>query len=103
VSGVLIVLVGFSGGTDTGLYAVGVYLAVQIVDGYLIVPMVAKRAVDLAPALILAAQILFGALFGIIGLFLADPIVAMIKVYLEQRSKALDATNRAHPGEASQS
>jgi predicted PurR-regulated permease PerM len=103
VSGVLIVLVGFSGGTDTGLYAVGVYLAVQIIDGYLIVPMVAKRAVDLAPALILAAQILFGALFGIIGLFLADPIVAMIKVYLEQRSKALNAKNRAHPAEASQS
>ncbi|EQB14173.1 AI-2E family transporter [Sphingobium lactosutens] len=97
ISGVLIVLVGFSGGVDTGLYAVGVYLVVQIVDGYLIVPMVAKRAVDLAPALVLAAQILFGALFGIIGLFLADPIVAMIKVYLEERSKA----NRQHGDQAS--
>jgi predicted PurR-regulated permease PerM len=88
ISGVLIVLVGFSAGTDAGLYAFFVYLVVQIVDGYLIVPMVAKRATDLAPALVLAAQILFGALFGILGLFLADPIVAMIKVYLEERSKA---------------
>ncbi|NYI23013.1 AI-2E family transporter [Sphingobium indicum] len=93
ISGVLIVLVGFSAGVDAGLYAFGVYLAVQIVDGYLIVPMVAKRATDLAPALVLAAQILFGALFGIMGLFLADPIVAMIKVYLEERSKALEAEN----------
>jgi predicted PurR-regulated permease PerM len=91
VSGVLIILVGFSQDMNTGLYAFGVYLAVQIVDGYLIVPMVAKRATDLAPALVLAAQILFGALFGIMGLFLADPIVAMIKVYLEERSKALEA------------
>lgn len=89
ISGALIIIVGFSGGTDTGLYAFGVYMAVQIVDGYLIVPMVAKRATDLAPALVLGAQILFGALFGIMGLFLADPIVAMIKVYLEERSKAL--------------
>lgn len=88
ISGVLIILVGFSAGTDVGLYAFGVYIVVQIVDGYLIVPMVAKRATDLAPALVLAAQILFGALFGIMGLFLADPIVAMIKVYLEERSKA---------------
>lgn len=86
----LIILVGFSGGTNTGLYAFGVYLAVQLVDGYLIVPMVAKKATDLAPALVLAAQILFGALFGIMGLFLADPIVAMIKVYLEERSKRLE-------------
>lgn len=91
ISGALIIIVGFSGGTDTGLYAFGVYMAVQIVDGYLIVPMVAKRATDLAPALVLAAQILFGALFGIMGLFLADPIVAMIKVYLEERSKAAAA------------
>lgn len=88
ISGVLIVLVGFSAGVNAGLYAFAVYLVVQIVDGYLIVPMVAKRATDLAPALVLAAQILFGALFGILGLFLADPIVAMIKVYLEERSNA---------------
>ena len=93
ISGVLIVLVGFSAGTDAGLYAFFVYLAVQLVDGYLIVPMVAKRATDLAPALVLAAQILFGALFGILGLFLADPIMAMIKVYLEERSKALEEEN----------
>ncbi|AUW56707.1 AI-2E family transporter [Sphingobium sp. SCG-1] len=91
ISGALIILVGFSGGVDSGLYAVGVYLAVQMIDGYLIVPMVAKRAVDLAPALVLGAQILFGALFGILGLALADPIVAMIKVYLEERAKAQDA------------
>lgn len=89
ISGALIILVGFSAGTNTGLYAFGVYLAVQIVDGYLIVPMVAKRAVDLAPALVLAAQILFGALFGILGLFLADPVVAMVKVWLEERSRTL--------------
>ncbi|MBB4640485.1 AI-2E family transporter [Rhizorhapis suberifaciens] len=87
ISGILIVLVGFSAGVDTGLYAIAVYAVVQTVDGYLIVPVVAKRAVDLAPALVLGAQILFGALFGILGLFLADPIVAMIKVFLEQRSK----------------
>ena len=95
ISGVLIGLVGFSAGFDAGLYAFGVYLVVQIVDGYLIVPMVAKRATDLAPALVLAAQILFGALFGIMGLFLADPIVAMIKVYLEERSKAINDSDDA--------
>lgn len=98
ISGALIILVGFSGGVNTGLYAFGVYMAVQIVDGYLIVPMVAKRATDLAPALVLAAQILFGALFGIMGLFLADPIVAMIKVYLEERSKGLAAKRDAPAG-----
>lgn len=86
VSGVLIVLVGFSVGFETGLWAIAVYFIVQIVDGYLIVPYVARRTVDLAPALVLGAQLLFGALFGILGLALADPIVAMIKAALQQKS-----------------
>ena len=91
VSGALIILVGFSAGIDVGLYAIFVYFVVQMVDGYLIVPMVAKRAVDLAPALVLGAQILFGALFGVLGLALADPIIAMIKVALERQSERNEA------------
>ena len=86
-SGVLIVLAGFSVGTDQGIWAIGVYLVVQTVDGYVIVPYVARKTVDLAPALVLGAQLLFGAMFGLMGLALADPIVAMIKTALEQRSR----------------
>jgi predicted PurR-regulated permease PerM len=91
VSGILIVLVGFSGGMHTGIWAVVVYLVVQTVDGYIIVPTVAKRSVDLAPALVLGMQVLMGALFGILGLALADPIVAMIKVMLESRARHAEA------------
>ena len=87
LSGILIVLVGFSAGVETGLWAIAVYVIVQIVDGYLIVPYVARKTVDLAPALVLGAQLIFGALFGILGLALADPIIAMIKAGLEQKSE----------------
>ncbi|MGB3844905.1 AI-2E family transporter [Sphingopyxis sp. YF1] len=87
VSGILLVLVGFSAGTDTGFWAIAIYFVVQTVDGYLIVPMVAKQTVDLAPALVLGAQILLGALLGLLGLALADPIVAMIKVALEREAE----------------
>jgi predicted PurR-regulated permease PerM len=87
VSGVLIVVVGFSAGVETGIWAIVVYVLVQTFDGYVVVPMVARRSVDMPPALVLGAQLLFGALFGILGLALADPIVAMIKVLLEQQSE----------------
>jgi predicted PurR-regulated permease PerM len=86
VSGVLIVLAGFSVSVNAGLWAIAVYFIVQTVDGYLIVPYVARKTVDLAPALVLSAQLLFGALFGLMGLMLADPIVAMLKAGLEQKS-----------------
>ena len=41
----------------------------------------------LAPALVLAAQLIMGLLFGVLGLFLADPLLAMFKVALERRSE----------------
>jgi predicted PurR-regulated permease PerM len=91
ISGILIVLAGFSNGVNSGLWAVGVYLVVQTVDGYLVVPYVARKTVDLAPALVLSTQLLFGALFGIMGLALADPMVAMLKAGLEQKSKEDEA------------
>ena len=86
ISGVLMVLVGFSGGTDMGLYTIFVYFLVQNFDGYVLVPMIAKKTVDLAPAMVLSAQLIFGVLFGLLGLALADPLLAMIKVALERRS-----------------
>lgn len=87
ISGFLIVLVGFSAGFNTGIWAIIVYVSVQTFDGYVVVPTVARRSVDLPPALVLGCQLLLGALLGILGLALADPIVAMIKVLLEQKSE----------------
>ena len=87
VSGILMVAVGFSAGTDQGLWAIFVYIFVQNFDGYVIIPYIARKTVDLAPALVLAAQLVFGALFGFLGLLLADPIVATIKVALEKISE----------------
>jgi predicted PurR-regulated permease PerM len=99
ISGVLIVLAGFSVGVEAGLWAIGVYVIVQVVDGYLIVPYVARKTVDLAPALVLGAQLLFGALFGIMGLALADPIIAMIKTALQRKSVEDHGSAALPPGE----
>ncbi len=100
VTGVLMVAVGFSAGVDTGYWAIGTYLIVQTIDGYVIVPMVAKRTVDLPPALTLGAQILASALFGILGLALADPMTAMLKTALERRSEREEEKAEAGEGAA---
>ena len=90
ISGALMVLVGFSGGAEMGIYTIFVYFFVQNFDGYIVIPMIAKKTVDLAPALVLAFQLIMGILFGILGLFLADPLLAMIKVALERRAEQVD-------------
>lgn len=92
IAGVLIVAVGFSAGTSEGLWAIGIYFAVQLVEGNILNPLIEKKAVDLAPAVVLGAQLLFGVLFGIIGVALADPIMALVKVALQRRSDAVGAS-----------
>ncbi|WP_242097463.1 MULTISPECIES: AI-2E family transporter [unclassified Sphingomonas] len=87
ITGALMVAVGFSGGMHTGLWALGTWAFVQSIDGYVVVPIVARRTVDLPPALTLSMQILASALFGLLGLMLADPMTAMIKVALERSSE----------------
>jgi predicted PurR-regulated permease PerM len=94
-SGTLMVLVGFSGGTEMGLYTIFVYFFVQTLDGNVLIPLIAKRTVDLAPAVVLSAQLVMGVLFGVLGLALADPMVAMIKVALNRRAELHEADDRA--------
>ena len=86
-SGVLMIAVGFSAGANHGVYAIFVYFFVQNIDGYLVVPYIARRTVDLAPAVVLAMQLLMGALFGILGVLFADPILATLKVVLVDLSR----------------
>lgn len=87
ISGLLMVAVGFSAGPTEGIGAIVVYFLVQNIDGYLVLPYIARRTVDLAPAVLLAAQLIFGALFGFLGILLADSILASIKVALQEVSK----------------
>jgi len=87
VSGVLMVAVGFSASASQGVWCIIVYFLVHNIDAYVVVPYVARRTVDLAPAVLLAFQLLMGALFGILGVLFADPILATLKVVLIDLSK----------------
>ncbi|MCC6924508.1 AI-2E family transporter [Novosphingobium sp.] len=86
ISGALMILVGFSDSTQTGLFCIFVYLLIHTIDGNIVVPLIAKHTADLAPAVVLGMQLIMGTLFGLLGLMLADPLVAMIKVALERQS-----------------
>lgn len=97
ITGILMTAVGFSAGVDTGIAALIAWFVIQTFDGYVVIPMVARRTVDLPPALTLSAQILASTLFGVLGLALADPMTAMIKVALERRSENDSGEIEAEP------
>jgi predicted PurR-regulated permease PerM len=82
IATVPIVAVGFAEGTQTGLIVLVGYIVIQNIEGNVLGPMIQRKAVDLAPALLIAVQVLLSLIFGVVGLILAAPltIVAMVAV-----------------------
>jgi predicted PurR-regulated permease PerM len=87
ISGVISILVALTQGVELAFYTAGVSVGVQVVEG-LCEPFVQQRAIYLAPALLLFAQVALGALAGLPGIVLATPlaavgIVLVRKLYIE--------------------
>lgn len=61
------------------LAAAAVYLGVHIVEGYIVQPLVMKRAVEIRPATLLFGQVAAGALFGVLGTVVATPLIVCLK------------------------
>ncbi|WP_091951667.1 AI-2E family transporter [Methylorubrum salsuginis] len=84
IAGAIIILSSLASGLNGALGAAGVYLAVQAAESYGLTPFIQRRALDLPAATIFAGQLLLGVLFGLWGVALALPLVAVIKVLLEE-------------------
>src|SRR5207248_11487810 len=62
------------------LMTLALYLLLHLIEGYLLVPLVQRRAVMLPPALTLLMQVLLGDLLGLMGLFVAAPLTVAVVV-----------------------
>jgi predicted PurR-regulated permease PerM len=78
------VLLALEGGLASAGWVLGLYLAVQTVESYILTPMIQQKAVSLPPALILAAQIIAGVLAGIPGVAMATPLTAAAVVLVRK-------------------
>ena len=58
---------------------VGLYLLLQALDGYLLVPILFSDAVKLHPVVIMLAVFVFGGIFGFWGAFFSIPLATFIK------------------------
>jgi predicted PurR-regulated permease PerM len=62
---------------------VALYLVLHLLEGYVMLPLVQRRAVHLPPALTLLTQVLLGELLGLLGLFVAAPLTLCAVVVLK--------------------
>jgi predicted PurR-regulated permease PerM len=69
---------------EQALIVLAIYIAVQQIEGNLLIPVIMSNRVRLHPALIAIGVLVVGQLFGFIGLFVAVPIITMAVILTEE-------------------
>lgn len=77
------VLIALTISPAKALYVVGIYALVQILESYLITPMIQDRAVSIPPALLVSAQVVAGVLAGLLGILIATPLAVTVVVAVQ--------------------
>jgi predicted PurR-regulated permease PerM len=83
IAGVVVVLASLASGWVATLSAFLLFLGVHAMESYVLTPLLQRQALDIPPATLFAFQILLGVVFGIWGLALALPLVAIAKVMID--------------------
>ena len=84
ISVVLPVLLALISDPFSAVWVILAFIIIQQIEGNLLQPIVMSRAVDLHPALVIFAILVMGTLFGLIGVFLAVPLVAVLQVLVRE-------------------
>ena len=79
IGGIPTVLIGFSISPVVGLFSLISVVVCQIVESYFLQPVVMGKTMKLHPVTIMIGLLIFGHFFGIIGMILATPTIAIAK------------------------
>src|SRR6266403_1677955 len=83
IGGLIVVLASLASGWVAAASAFVLFLGVHALESYILTPIIQRQALDIPPATLFAFQILLGVVFGIWGLALALPLMAIAKVVID--------------------
>lgn len=83
ISAVPPLLAGLSQSPTRALLVLVVYLVVNQIEGNLILPLIMARTVDMHPAVVAIGLLIMAALFGLIGVFIAIPLLSLFTILVQ--------------------
>lgn len=90
---VAMIIAFFTGGWEAGLVTIVMLIILQQIDGNIIGPKLISGALNVNPIIVIISISIGGAYFGVIGMFVAVPIAALLKIifieYLEAKESKL--------------
>ncbi|HEX8554382.1 MAG TPA: AI-2E family transporter [Sphingomonas sp.] len=84
LAGIPAVVLAFGQDSSTGFWTIGVLIAVQQLQGNLVMPLLQNKMVDLPPAITIFGIIAAGILFGVAGVLLATPLTIVVLVLVRR-------------------
>jgi predicted PurR-regulated permease PerM len=76
------VLVAATVSPELALVVALIYLALQFIEGNVLVPMVMRNTIGISPLLVLVSLLVGAAVAGLVGAFLAVPIAASVEIVI---------------------
>jgi predicted PurR-regulated permease PerM len=80
ISAIPAIAMGFVDSPEKALFVTIAYIMIQFLENHILIPVLMKEGIDLAPALTIVVQALMAIVFGFLGLLVAVPLLAMIVV-----------------------
>lgn len=81
---ILAMMLAIPEGTQTAQLTFAGYIALQLLESYVVTPLIEQKQVSIPPALLIAFQAIMGVLFGFLGAAVASPLLAASKTLVEE-------------------
>lgn len=94
IGGIPAVIVGFLISPLAGILTIVSIIIVQVLEGNLYQPLIMGHTMKLHPVTIMIALLIFGHFFGIIGMIVATPATATLKVLFEFADEKIEFMNK---------
>jgi predicted PurR-regulated permease PerM len=75
-------VLGGAGGAGRALAVIGLGVAVHLVEGNLVAPLIMQRQVNLPPVMTMMSVLIMGSLLGPVGLLVAVPAIVVLDVII---------------------
>jgi predicted PurR-regulated permease PerM len=83
LGGLIVVLASLASGWVAAVSAFVLFLGIHALESYILTPILQRHALEIPPATLFAFQILLGIVFGVWGIALALPLIAIAKVMID--------------------
>ena len=79
IGAVIPVLIGFTKGSTFGILIMITIFIIQAIEGNIIHPIIMSKSINIHPVTVIISLLVFGYFFGVVGMVIASPLIAILK------------------------